>query len=390
MRVSTLPFVLGFTTMDDNIQQLLIKYITGNAGEDEQQYVRQWIGQSGDNLEYFISLKATWQDALHHPGEQVVNTSQAFSRLQARLQIPPAENKSENESGKQYHHRRQWPRIIKVAAMIAVILTAGGTGIYLLFNNRQQPVQQAAYEIFVPKGKMKKLLLPDSSEVWLNAGTRFGYAAGFGQQKREVFLEGEGYFNVRHNEKIPFTVNARGYMVRDIGTVFTITAYPGNKNFEAAVIEGKVEVTGDLTLTDKTDKVFLAPNHVLKIVQNKPASGNVALAPGRPGAINNTALPGKVQSLVNMVPDMDSYTGWKDHLLVFNEETFYEVAQRLERTFDVKIHINSEQLARFRYTGRFNKVQHIEDALKIIRETTPITYRWEKDVIIISMDKKQH
>ena len=371
--------------MDDNIQQLLIKYITGNADEEEQQYVRQWIGQSGDNLEYFISLKATWQDALHHPGGQVVNTSRAFSRLQARLQIPQAGN----ESGKQYLDRRQWRRIIKVAAMMAVILTAGGTGIYLLLNNRTQPVQQAAYDIFVPKGKMKKLLLPDSSEVWLNAGTRFGYAAGFGQQKREVFLEGEGYFNVRHNEKIPFTVNARGYMVRDIGTVFTITAYPGNKNFETAVIEGKVEVTGDLTLTDKTDKVSLSPNQVLRIVQDKPVQGNAAVVP-RPGVINKTSLPIKVESLVNRMPDMDSYTGWKDHLLVFNEETFYEVAQRLERTFDVKIHINSEQLARFRYTGRFNKVLRIEDALKIIRETTPITYRWEKDVIIISMDKKQH
>ena len=85
---------------------------------------------------------------------------------------------------------------------------------------------------------------------------------------------------------------------------------------------------------------------------------------------------------------MDRYAGWKDQLLVFEEETFDEVAQRLQRTFDVKIRITSSQLAGFRYTGRFNKVQNISEALRIIRETTPIAYHTEKDTIIISMDKK--
>jgi len=372
--------------MDEHIKALLIKYITGNADEDEQLQARQWMRESEDHLDYFMSLKAAWQDALHHPGEQVINTDQAFSRLQSRLQIQPAEQPDAGRSARHF----AWPRALKIAAAAVLVLTAGGIGLRLLLKDRPQPVQQTAFEIFVPRGKMKKLLLPDSSEIWLNAGTRFGYAAGFGEYQREVFLDGEAWFAVKHNEKIPFTVKARGYTVRDIGTVFTISAYPDNKNFETAVIEGRVEVTGDLTLTNKTGKVFLAKNEVLKIARNKPIQDKAAPTVHPAGPADKTPPPIGVQALVNTVPDMESYSGWKDHLLVFNEETFSDVAQRLERTYDVKLHISSKQLASFRYTGRFNKVQSIADALAIIKETTPITYRREKDVIIISMDKKQH
>ena len=76
--------------MEEQIHSLLIKYVTGNADEAEQLQVRQWINEREDNLDYFISLKATWQDALHHPGEQVVDADKAFTRLQSRLQIPAA------------------------------------------------------------------------------------------------------------------------------------------------------------------------------------------------------------------------------------------------------------------------------------------------------------
>jgi transmembrane sensor len=376
--------------MDESIKILLIKYITGDADEKERLEARQWIRESQDNMAYFISLKGIWQDSLLHPGERVVNTDEAFDRLRARLQIPPIIQPAVQPDSFRLPEtqRRQWPRLAKAAVIAALTLTAGMIGMIVLRKGSPGQPPPIAFEIFVPNGKMKKIVLPDSSEVWLNAGTRLSYAAGFGEGKREVSLEGEGYFAVKHNEKIPFIVRTQGYTVRDIGTIFTINAYPDSKNFETAVIEGRIEVRCDLPRTASAEKILLDKNEVLKIVGTGTASPVRDNTPRQTDSLHRVPQPVLVNTFISTAPDMDHYTGWKDHLLVFNEETFDQVAQRLERTFDVRIHINSDQLARLRYTGRFNKVQSITDALEIIKKTTPIVYHLEKGIITISPEKR--
>src|ERR1700754_2543856 len=86
LRVNPLPVVIGTTqSMNEEIKPLVIKYITGNADASEQEYVRQWIGESQDNMDDYISLRETWQDALHHPDHRVFQTDKAFERLRERL-----------------------------------------------------------------------------------------------------------------------------------------------------------------------------------------------------------------------------------------------------------------------------------------------------------------
>ncbi|HVU58868.1 MAG TPA: FecR domain-containing protein [Puia sp.] len=365
--------------MDEEIKALLVKYITGNADSTERQLVRRWLDESQDNVDYFTSLKAAWDDSLYHPGGRRVHAGEAFERLRKRL-VPQEVPVAAPPIKEQVRRRSLLPR----AAAVLFVLLAGGAGLYLYRKNVTPTTARLAFDMYVPNGKMKKIVLPDSSEVWLNAGTHLSYDAGFGEYTREVSLEGEGYFAVKHKENIPFIVHAHGYMVRDIGTIFTVSAYP-NTNFQAAVIEGEVEVSGQRIYASKEGKVFLTRNQVLNIKeytsqQEKPAGH----APNKPAAGHEQSLEPEVTA----APEMDRYAGWKDDLQIFEDETFDEVAQRLERAFDVKIRITSNQLARFRYTGRFNKVHDIREALRIIEETTPITYHTEKDTIIISMDKK--
>jgi len=260
-------------------------------------------------------------------------------------------------------------------------MLAGAAG--LLIYNKRQPhaLAQTALDLHVPNGKMKKLILPDSTEVWLNAGTHFTYAANFGEHTREVILEGEAYFAVRHIDNNPFIVKANGYTVRDIGTTFTITAYPDNKHFKTAVMEGEVEVSMN---DNKRSNVHLTKNEVLNIDALDQTQKTTNLRSDKPVSRPSTLAP---EAQISTALTMDEFTGWKDHLLVFDEETFDEVARRLERTFDVKIRITNTQLANLRYTGRFNNVENIMEALRIIRETTPIVYQLQKDTIIVSADK---
>ncbi|HEY4290459.1 MAG TPA: FecR family protein [Puia sp.] len=360
--------------MNEQIKPLVIKYITGDADASEQEYVRQWIGESQDNMDYYISLKETWQDALHHPDHRVFNADKAFERLRGRLQVS-------EETEPIPVRRRIFFLPVRTAVAVVLLLIAGvGVGLYL---RRPGPdVLQTAFDLFVPNGKMKKLILPDSTEVWLNAGTRFSYPSGFGQTNREVTLDGEGYFAVHHNEKIPFIVKAGGYKIRDIGTAFTIIAYPGNKSFETAVLEGKVEVTSD----PKIKGVLLARNEVLKVSQ--PAAPLQKQA-GRKTADDEKITPTIAAQLeIVTEPHIERYASWKDNILVFEEESFEEVARRLERTYNVRIRINNDRLAQLKYTGRFTKVQTITEAMKIIRETTPIVYTMENDTVSISLEKR--
>ena len=371
--------------MDDAIKTLLVKYITGNADLHERQMVRDWLDESQDNIDYFISLKTGWDDALYHGGERRVNTDDAFDRLRKRLTPEAVAGlgvHTETHPGpKTARLRRLFPR---VAAAVLIILLAGSAGVYLYRKDAPSSSARPAFSIYVPNGKMKKVVLPDSTEVWLNAGTRLSYGAGFGGSTRELSLEGEGYFAVKHDEKIPFIVHANGYLVRDIGTIFTISAYP-HTNFQAAVIEGEVEVSGQRIRTGKEGKILLTRNQVLNITEYERQEQKPKAA-GTPSA--RPAIMQQGQPEVTLAAGMDRYAGWKDELQVFEDETFDEVAQRLERTFDVRIRITSSQLAGLRYTGRFNKVRDIREALRIIEETTPITYRMDKDTIIISVDKK--
>ncbi|HEY4208764.1 MAG TPA: FecR domain-containing protein [Puia sp.] len=382
--------------MDEELKALLVKYITGNADPAERQLVRQWLNESRDNVDYFISVKAAWHDALYHSGERRVDVSEAFDKLRKRLVPDPTMVSQPSVASEptmapeppleeQPHRRIRFPR---VAAAVVCIFLAGSAGVYLYRKNTTAPVVHTAFDLFVPNGKMKKIVLPDSTVVWLNAGTHFSYSADFGERTREVSLEGEGYFAVKHKKDIPFIVHAHGYMVRDIGTIFTVSAYPHN-NFQAAVIEGEVEVSGRHIHTGaEEEKILLTRNQVLNIDEFRPhQDGTAGQAAGGPATSHESLTT--VQPEVTATDEIERYAGWKDELLIFEDETFDEVVEKLQRTFDVRIRITSNQLARFRYTGRFNKVKDIGEALRIIQETTPIDYHMAKDTIIISIDKKE-
>jgi ferric-dicitrate binding protein FerR (iron transport regulator) len=398
--------------MNEEIKALVIRYITGNADAAEQEYVRQWIAESQANMDNYILLRETWQDALLHPGHRVFDGNAAFERLRQRVSAGQAEEDRPAEAGwpvgsvrsteiaGQVEIKRPMPEPgeakaggdrspgrlffmrLRTAVAVVLLLIAGGAFIGLYLRRSAAPIQ-AGLQLFVPNGKMKRLMLPDSTVVCLNAGTRFSYAAGFGQTNREITLEGEGYFSVRHNESLPFVVKAGGYRIRDVGTIFTVIAYPGNKTFETAVMEGKVEVTSD----PKIKGVLLSRNEVLKVSMRGPARDTAdGMAAGDRPAIRNPAIDAQLEIVTE--PHIEKYASWKDNILVFEEESFEEVARRLERTFNVHIRINSDRLAALKYTGRFTRVPTIAEALRIIHETTPILYATEGDTVTISLEKR--
>ena len=104
--------------------------------------------------------------------------------------------------------------------------------------------------------------MPDSSQIWLNAGTTIIYSQDYGQQTRTLNLNGEAYFKVAKDSLHPFIVNTQGIIVQALGTRFNVKAYPEEKTISTTLEEGKIDVR-ILSMADKNERVLLKPKDKL-------------------------------------------------------------------------------------------------------------------------------
>ena len=242
----------------------------------------------------------------------------------------------------------------RYAAVVAVIIAVG----YLSYWRGEVNVKDTFADISVeaPLGSKTKLYLPDGTLVWLNAGSRMTYSQGFGVDNRKVELEGEGYFEVTRNEKIPFYVKTKDLQLRVLGTKFNFRDYPEDHEVVVSLLEGKVEL-----------------NNMLK-------SGKEALlAPDERAILNKSNGLMTVESVA-----ASNASQWTDGYLFFDEELLPDIAKELERSYNVKIHIANDSLNNFRFYGNFvRREQNIQEVLDALASTEKIQYKIEERNITI-------
>ncbi|WP_207425279.1 FecR family protein [Pedobacter sp. SYSU D00535] len=347
--------------MNEDIKITLTKYITGQADETEAAEVREWIRRSPENEEYYVSLYEAWHNSLA--------AEKALIDVDAAYEVFLTNRKSKKTIIKKLS---AWSRV----AAAAIIVGACTAGIYKFYATKDTEI--SIVELYVPKGETKKVTLPDGSTVWVNAGSHISYSRTFGKTDRTVHLTGEAYFDIAPvNSKIPFLVKTGKFLIRDVGTVFNVRAYPEENVFETAVVEGKVSVEGKLTEgSGEESKVYLDANQVLKInapvqkQEENPKRKLVDIEPVKVVQINPSQI--------------NEYNGWKDDLLVFNGETFEDITKILERRYNVTIVFEDEELKDFEYTGTFKNISAVSKVFQVIKETTPINYQLEAGVIRIA------
>ncbi|HEX3165752.1 MAG TPA: FecR family protein, partial [Chitinophagaceae bacterium] len=165
-----------------------------------------------------------------------------------------------------------------------VILTTGVIYIFTQRKDSKLPAEQAISSVVTKNGNRTKIVLPDGSQVWLNAGSTLDYNNSvFNKDLREVTLNGEAYFDVTKNADKPFIIHTKKMDVKVIGTVFNVRSYNYEKTAEASLIRGSIEVT----LKDRKDqKIILKPNEKISIATQEPET---ALSkPGKTPAVKNT------------------------------------------------------------------------------------------------------
>jgi len=211
----------------------------------------------------------------------------------------------------------------RIAALIIVSFLLGGTLIYFTGRLQTEEPESSWFEVVAPLGAKSQVILPDSSTIWLNAGSKLKYSSQFNKTERTLELEGEGYFKVARNRALPFIVNAWGFLVEAVGTEFNIKAYREEPVIETVLVEGRVKL--DHLAEDLADDIFLNPRYKATFYK----SGSSSLA--------------HHERLI-ITPDVDFWPliSWKDGRYIFNRELLSDLAVKLGRRYNYSFQFETE------------------------------------------------
>lgn len=270
------------------------------------------------------------------------------------------------------------PRIKKYGALIRIAAAVAGIAVITwvgltIFKPTPGTVAQGLNEIVAPKGSKTQITLADGTEIWLNAGSRLTCPKNFSLEHREVWLTGEAFFKVMHNDQYPFTVHTQEADIRDLGTSFNVKAYAGASTTETTLIEGALEVS---LKKDPSRRITMKPNEKL-VLRNAttPAGKPVAAQPEQELKVTEIIPYPQTNDIVE--------TAWVNDKLIFRDERFEDLAAMMEKRYNVSIEIKSEEVKNYQLTGIF-KNESVEEALKVLQVITPFQYSIQREKIIIN------
>ena len=317
------------------ITRIIKKFLSGRFSAETEEKVQRWIMKEENaeekekaSLEYWNELDAEADSKTHSALE--------------RVNLRTGYNKEHLENIVLYH---KFVRI--VAVVIPICLLAGGVLYYIPSGNEQ-------VEISTTYGEQKRLVLPDSSEVWLNAGSTITYPETFTKDNRVVTLDGEAYFSVRKDDAKPFIVETSQLSVKVLGTKFNVKAYANDASITTTLTSGKVEVS-----TQSRPPQTLKPNE--RLTYDKSTS----------------------DIEISTVDTVDT-NSWVKGKIIFTNATAEEIFRTLERRYDTVIDHSADFSASRRYTVKFLKDENLDEMLNILGDIIGFSYRQSGNKIIIT------
>jgi transmembrane sensor len=305
----------------NDIDELIGKYLAGEASAEERNIVNSWCRENEGNLQYFNHLRlifdrsATVQESIDVDADVAWN--KVKSRLRQQEKIVPLKPE-----------RSSWT-YLKIAASIAVVFAVG------FFAYRNTAKSTTPLEV-VADVKTVTDTLPDGSEVVLNKKTKLQYAYNKSKKEHLVKLRGEAYFDINHAKEENFIIEASGVFIRDIGTSFNVKAYPDSATIEVVVEEGEVIF---YTATDS----------------------GLSLKAGGKGIYN------KVTKEFSVDRPEANVAAYKTRTFVFQGTRLAEVAEQINRVYDTKL-IVSDAIKDCKITVNFDN-EPIDEIIALIRLT---------------------
>lgn len=231
------------------MNDIIIKYLQGNASEEEKKEFLDWLKQSGENKKIFSEIRDIWLTTGTSPASGPHYLKAAFRRF--------TENVNELDRRKTF---LQFNFPLKVAASVAILLICSLGGYFAGHTNALRQTGETGMlvmnQAIMGQGSKGSVTLPDGTVAWLNENSKLVYPEHFAAGKRQVKLEGEAYFEVVRDEKAPFYVETDDMVVNVLGTRFDVKNYVHKETVEATLISGKVKVF----FPDSKEGIVLEPN----------------------------------------------------------------------------------------------------------------------------------
>lgn len=317
--------------INDHIDELIGKYLAGEAGSEEIALIESWANENEGNRKYLDQCVTIFQKAVEVADYQAYDTDAAWAKMKQSLRAtqgksvvlqPPA-------SSNPFHFN--W----RIAAAIVMVL---GVGLFVYRISQKSTVPGPV--VVVSERRTIADTLPDGSGVVLNKQTQLAYE--FDQKKKvhTVKLKGEAYFNIHHDSTKTFIVNVDGVMIRDIGTAFNVKAYPESNTVEVVVESGEV-----MFFTDTDSGVYLKAN-------------------GK-GIYNKTTKTFTIEQ-----PE-ENVLAYKSKFFTFSDSNLAAVIEALNGVYDKEI-VVSEKIRDCHITVSFNNETE-EEIVGIIAETLGLT-----------------
>lgn len=329
------------------IDDLIIARLSGNSSAREDERLLQWIAEDDENKRYYLEQREIWFSSGY--AMESFDESKAFDDFMYRS-----------------HIGGDAPEILPWTARISRFLWRGGivaavAAICVVCGYRfgELRVNDSFAEIVVeaPVGSRTSVTLPDSTRVWLNAGSTLAYSQGFGIDKRVVRLDGEGYFEVAHDKDKPFKVESKDMCVTVLGTRFNLRDFADDEEVVVTLSEGSVSID-NLIAKDSSRRT---------------------LVPGQRAVVDKRNGRMKVEET-----NATNAHQWIYGYLFFDEELLPDIAKRLERSYNISIVIENEELMCTRFFGNFiRENQSVEDVISNIASTGNMKYRIEGNQITI-------
>lgn len=337
--------------IEDRFTELLAKKLTGEISPDEFQEFNSLLISNESYRKEYESLKTYWQ----HDEEPQNNIAGIFEDIKRRTDIHKRE---QHEKVKIYQFKKQNTWLRGAAAAVAVLLLSFGA--YKLLNkNTSASAYAALKQLHTPSRITSHLILADGTQVTLNSESNIKYPATFEGKTREVYLNGEAYFDVKHDAQHPFIVHTSKFNIRVLGTAFNVKSYDNDGVKEATLIRGSISVT----------------------FPNKPNTA-VMLKPTDKLVMQNDRYQLTKQTYYNQPGGDIVETAWLNNKLSFKNQPFDQLANTLARRFGTAIKFDNNNLKNFTFTGDYDK-EDLNQVLLSLQLVKPFHYRIKDNIVVI-------
>ncbi len=344
--------------MEEKQWILLGRYLSNECSREEKKIVETWAASNPENKRLLKKMANVWQ------AKEIPVQDSDLERLwnevseKAGISVVP-ENPAQiavQKINRLSYFQPKIFQILRYAAILFILLLP-----FLIHNEFSIPswiqFSSELIAVNVKNGDRQQIRLSDGSTVVLDAGSLLKYPAKFDSDTREVFLDGEAFFEVASNPEKPFIVDAGDAVVQVLGTKFNVRAWHKYRRVQVAVSEGKVSFSSEKG-ADK-DAVILASGFSSIVLVN--------------------GLPSQPQMV-----DMEKQLSWMNNEVIFDDTPLHIILFQLERWYDLQFVLADSSVAAERLTVHIQK-QSIEDILELIAALTDLQYQHKGKVVYFGL-----